>query len=362
MAEERSPLVPDMDLRTPAPLKVLRYAIIVFFSLMVLSAVYGGWWYFVASQIEAGIDTWRIQQQARGMDVQIEKRMRSGFPGTIKYKFASPTLIQSGDQSWQWKAEQVDLAIKPWALSRMLFELKGKHQGYYQSAGIAHNFGGSAQKWQGAIDLKNGVLSQFEMSLSGVKLEELAQKEVFQFAEAEISALIRQEQNPEFTVRAREIILPSSLNAPLGSKIAHFDARGMVTGDIKSGNLEKVLVAWRDSGGTLDFTNLDIDYPPLRVRGDGTVALDGTLQPVAALSVNAEGFFATVDALHSQGLIPLGTSFATKIALGVLSKTPDGGGTPYLDLPITVQDRTLYAGSIALVKLRPIRWRFRRQH
>lgn len=356
MTDDQSPLLPDTDMRTPAALKVLKAGLIGFFSLMVLSVIYGAAWYYVASQLEAGIDEWRAQQRAHGLDVQFEKRVRAGFPGSIAFKLTSPSVTQSGTRNWHWSAEQLTLSMKPWAPNHIQFDGAGIHQGHYMKAGTRHDLEGSVQKWRGSIDYENGVARQIQTELGGLSMSGLAANELLQISGAEISVMIAKDKNPEFVVRVRQIDLPLSFKAPLGPQVSHFDARGTLTGDIRSEDLEKALVAWRDSGGTLDFTNLDLDYSPLRVRGDGTLALDAHMQPVAAFSVKAEGFFATVDALHGQGLIPLGTSFATKIALGVLSKTPEGGGAAYLDLPITVQDQTLYAGSIKLLKLRPIHW------
>jgi hypothetical protein len=72
--------------------------------------------------------------------------------------------------------------------------------------------------------------------------------------------------------------------------------------------------------------------------------------------VKADGVFETVDALYNQGLIPIRTSFATKIALGVLSKKSVDGEMSYLNMALTLQDRTLYAGTVKLLKIDPVRW------
>jgi hypothetical protein len=60
--------------------------------------------------------------------------------------------------------------------------------------------------------------------------------------------------------------------------------------------------------------------------------------------------------LYNQGLIPMGTLFATKIALGVLSEKSVDGDSSYLNMALTLQDRTLYAGTVKLLKVAPVRW------
>ena len=46
-----------------------------------------------------------------------------------------------------------------------------------------------------------------------------------------------------------------------------------------------------------------------------------------------------------------------KLVLGALARTPEGGGPPTLNLAITVQDRTLFAGPVALARLPAIDWK-----
>ena len=49
------------------------------------------------------------------------------------------------------------------------------------------------------------------------------------------------------------------------------------------------LIQWRDKGGTVEVTRLNLDHGPLRLNGEGTFALDRDLQPVGTLTVRVEG-------------------------------------------------------------------------
>ena len=80
------------------------------------------------------------------------------------------------------------------------------------------------------------------------------------------------------------------------------------------------------------------------------------MQPVGSFTVKVGGVFEAVDSLYNQGLIPIGTSFATKIALGVLSEKLVNDDSSYLNMELTLQDRTLYAGTVELLKIAPVRW------
>lgn len=343
-------------MRTPTTLKYLKVGLLGFFLIAGASAVYGIWWFVVASQFESGLDAWIDNQRSRGIETTYERRSQSGFPNVIHIKLENPRLVSTRQGRGEWSAEQLTLQVQPWAIERLGFDLSGRHQWQYPASGGDRLLQASAAKFMGSAELKNGLLSSISSHIDGLIIENIVNDEQLHLAEADLNLTRLMGETPEFKVRLRDILLPPHFKAPLGDRIGHFDAKGLITGRIEIRSLPESLIQWRDSGGTVDFKAIDLNYPPLQLRGDGTLALDGALQPVAALSVKAEGFFETIDALHGRGYIPLGTSFAAKIALGVLSVKPEGGGNAYLDLPISLQNQSLYAGSIKLLKLRAVEW------
>ena len=356
MSENNFPTLHDGDNPVPASLKRLRTVLAGFFILTILSSVYGGWWYYVASQFESGLDLWVEQRRQQGFEITYKQKSANGFPGTVKLELMSPMIRKPGDRGWTWMTEKLALSIKPWAFDRLLFDVKGGHQWQVVQHGKERRIEGVAKKWSGQITLVNGASDALSMSLSGLVVRDLLANDAVEIADAQMTLHDLLGKEPAFKVRMRDVALPKTLRAPLGDQVRHFDAKGKITGPVWLGKWPDMLVRWRDGGGTLDFDSFDLDYPPLRLRGDGTLALDHAMQPEAAFSVKAEGAIATVDALHNQGMIPTGTSFATKIALGVLSKPSENGGNSSLDLPITVQDQTLYVGSIKLLKFASVRW------
>jgi hypothetical protein len=88
----------------------------------------------------------------------------------------------------------------------------------------------------------------------------------------------------------------------------------------------------------------------------GTVALDGRMQPVGAFTARIQGFFEAVEALRARGLIRGRDASMAKLVLGAMARPAPGGGPPVLSLPVTLQDRVLYAGPVALVRLPELRW------
>ncbi len=64
-----------------------------------------------------------------------------------------------------------------------------------------------------------------------------------------------------------------------------------------------------------------------------------------------------MDALRKRGLVRSRDAVTAKLVLGALARTPEGGGPPTLNLAITVQDRTLFAGPVPLARFPAIPWK-----
>ena len=356
MIENTLPIDPDKDAELKAPIRRLKWALIVVFALAALSLVYSGWWLIVASKFEKSVDIWIEQQRDQGILITYKKRSRTGFPYSVQLTVLAPHLEKPNQIGGSWSSETLKLSLKPWAFNTLEFDLSGQHQWKLNKQTGVQTFEGNAEKWRGMVVLKGSVADQVIFNLSGFEINDLSANDTFQITETEISLRDISSDVLSFKIKIHDMEMPKRVQSPLGRNVRHIVAKGDVTGRFQMGRWPDVLASWRDGGGTVDFKSLDIDYPPLRIRGDGTLALDSQMQPVGAFAVKAGGVFATIDALYNKGLIPIGTSFATKIALGVLSKKSEDGKNSYLDMSLTLQDRTFYAGTLKLLKLAPTRW------
>ena len=356
MTENRLPIHPGLRTLISVPVKQLQRGLIVVYFLVVLLGGYAVWWYVVASQFEKNITIWIEQQRALGVEATFEKISQKGFPGSVHFSIKKPKIQTSGQRGWAWSGDVLNLSLKPWTIHRLMFNIAGPHQWeLHKPAGVAI-FEGTSKKWSGVLTLEKGAPDQISISLNAFEIRDVNVNDNFQVTEADISIFEISDQAPSFKFRISGIELPEMAQSPLGRDVRHVDAKGHFTGRFELGKWPDVLVAWRDSGGNLDFKSLDLDYPPLRVRGDGTVALDSHMQPVGVFALKADGVFETVDALYNQGLIPMGTSFATKIALGVFTAKSVNSESSDLDMALTLQGQTLYAGTFKLLNIAPIRW------
>jgi hypothetical protein len=347
---------PDAEALISESIKRLKRGLFIVFALAVLSGGYVAWWYVVASQLETNIVTWIEQQRSQGVEATFEKIAQKGFLGSVHFSIKKPKIQKSGPRGWTWSGDVLNLSLKPWAIHRLMFNVAGSHQWKLHNPASVTIFEGTTKKWSGVFTLKEGAPDQVNINLNALEIKDVSANNNFQVTEADISISEISEQAPSFKFRILGIELPEMLQSPLGRDVHHVNAKGHFTGRFKLGKWPDVLAAWRDGGGALDFKSLDLDYPPLRVWGDGTITLDSHMQPVGAFAVKAGGVFETVDALYDQGMIPMGTLFATKIALGLLSEKTINGDSSYLNMALTLQDQTLYNGTVKLLKISPVRW------
>ena len=165
----------------------------------------------------------------------------------------------------------------------------------------------------------------------------------------------------DLTVEAEDITLSLEPVPGLGRKTGHLGIRSTVTGEApgvlgdRASRME-AMARWRDSGGTLDVKSLDIRHGPLTVSGDGTLALDGTMQPIGSFTLRIRGFNEALDRLRAAGLIEPRPAALAKAVLGVLARKPGTGGDAEIKVPLSIQERQVFVGSVTLAKLPVFGW------
>ncbi|MGZ9115243.1 MAG: DUF2125 domain-containing protein [Brevundimonas sp.] len=161
-------------------------------------------------------------------------------------------------------------------------------------------------------------------------------------------------------VDAAGIAFPGQPDLPLGNGVERLAAEATVQGEMALQPWPEALFRWRDAGGVIDVAALKLAYGPLSLSGSGTVALDEAGQPVAAFAAQISGLFPAIDALRAHGHMGRGEAVAAKLALGLLAGPPDRRSPPDrqgpLDVPLTLQDRVLSVGPVALMPIPEIHW------
>ncbi|MBV9784878.1 MAG: DUF2125 domain-containing protein [Acidisphaera sp.] len=153
-------------------------------------------------------------------------------------------------------------------------------------------------------------------------------------------------------LQVEDVGLSSARTWPLGPRIASLSAEAALNGPLPFvPGLAARAAAWRDAGGSLQVRRFSLQWGQLGLSASATVALDDQLQPMGAGTARMVGQSEALDSLAANGAIDASAATAGKAVLALIAHTPEGGGPPQVEVPITLQNRTLSMGRIPLAKL-----------
>ena len=160
-----------------------------------------------------------------------------------------------------------------------------------------------------------------------------------------------------FALQAEAINLPSRSARPLGPRIASLAVDGALNGPLPAGRTPaERATSWRDGGGSLEVQHLALVWGPLDLTASATLALDDQLQPMGTGSARLVGYAETLDALATRGAISRSAATAAKAVLSLLANNPDDGSSPQVEVPLTLQYRTLSMRQVPLLRLPEVDW------
>ncbi len=156
---------------------------------------------------------------------------------------------------------------------------------------------------------------------------------------------------PQLALKAERIGLPASpVATALGAGIDSMMLDAALTGDIAT-----TLSAWRDSQGSLAVRQFSLDWGRLSVKATADLRLDARMQPSGRADASLVGVGETMDALSKAGLILPRAAMAAKAVLALLER-PQPNGPAVVQLPLTLDNRTLQLGRIPLAQMPDIAW------
>ncbi len=324
--------------------------------LLVMGAViYTAWWYWLASQVRTQVDGWVDDMRQDGRTAVYGELTIAGYPGEMAIRI---DRINAADPAGGWtvRVPALTALMQPWDITRLdgavtgpvvLDFVNGAAPGRYTISAAVNAF---------RLDREDG--GRVRIDASGLRATRDATPHPLT-AENVTATLIRGSL-PVYgrgTVDARNIGLPPEMHSAFGGHIAHIKFTAEATGaTLPEGLNAESLRQWTGDGGAVDIKSLDIRHGVLGLNGEGTMALDGDLQPIGAFTADISGFNEAVDALVIAGAARPQDGALAKVVLGVLAKSPPGGGPKVVSLPLSVQDRRLSVGPIPLLTLKRIRW------
>ncbi|MBX6368308.1 MAG: DUF2125 domain-containing protein, partial [Rhodospirillales bacterium] len=315
---------------------------------VLFAALWSGYWIYAARQVREEIVAWAEARRAEGLTLVWDRLDVGGYP--LAFRVRADRLLVSdarGGPPWELRVPELIGTAPAWSLRR--WSLSGA-QGL--TARLAPSDVRPAVIARVA-DVEGSVEpgeegTQVEAAFTALAVEGPAPLR----AERAVATVFVPRRAPathtELFARAslglEELRLPEPVG-PFGTLVQHVELTAAVKGAIEGGPRRAALARWRDDGGVVEVEALRLSWDRLAASAQGTLALDGQMQPIGALTATLRGWAEVLDALGANGTMKSGDVVVARLALGLLAK-PGSDGRSEITAPLTIQDSTLYIAKV----------------
>ena len=319
-------------------------------------------WRIAVGRLESGFDAWAAGSKASNATVTRGKAVPGGWPFAATLQVRNVTI--SGGETLApdgvtWFAPSVMLRLSLLHPKSMEIEALGEQ---HLRAGAGPDTVLTATRLVAITSLESGdragtidILADQPKLVSGLAWTASAERIR---VHAEIQAPGQSgEADKKFAFSAEAIALPEPTRWPLGSTVARLDFDGTISGPLSAAQTPVAwATAWRDAGGSIQVQNLVLNWGPLSVTASATLALDDQLQPMGAGTSRVAGYAATLDVLAGSGALSRSAATTAKAVLSLLAGAPNEGEPDEVEVPLTLQYRTLTMRQVPLLRLPEIDW------
>ena len=331
--------------------------------LLIADAVY---WQFAARQLRAGFQAWMAAQHEAGWNVTAGPQHIGGWPIAAVLHVDGLTL-KGGEADvpggLDWHTGQLDLRVALWRPQILELHSAGPQSLRagtgpaiaYRSEQMQAELPLQADKPPSEITLRaRGLHADLPLRDGGSSKLLIAALQ----AHADLQADAGKDQPAvSFAVDATSITLPPAARWALGPQVAQFQIQGTLDGPLANApDFTARAAAWRDGGGSLDIRHMALRWGKLDLSGTATLALDPQLQPMGAGTAKVVGYAETLDALAANGVLSRSAAVAAKAVLSLLAQAPQDGERDEVEVPLTLQYRTLSMRQVPLVRLPELDW------
>ena len=331
-------------------------------TIAIAVAGYSGYWFLAAGEIGDRIDDWAEKQRAQGLEIEHDGTFVSGFPFRFEVTLKEPRVHDTRN-GWRWATGMLRAEASSWDFSEVtVFPDRHNSVQVLLEGGEWRDI--DARIDDGRLVVKvdeERRIREIAFDLRGTEVDGVWPQQTARVGSLQANGLAIDDDGSgeevlKTSIAVRDAVLPSDLAEGLGETLDFLDIDASVVGSIPSERgTNEAITAWRDGGGTLELNDFRVRWGPLGVESAGTIALDGAMRPIAALTADIIGYGDVIDALIMSNMIPLGDAFIAKVAFNMLAEKPEDGGPPVLrGVPVTAQDGTLSVATIKVAELPPL--------
>lgn len=332
--------------------------------LLLTTAGIAAFWWYGADRYEAMIDDWVAARRAEGYRIDAPERRIAGFPLRWEARFpnfaiAAPA-IDGAAPRWAWQGHAVTIAWSLFDRNAVRILNSGTSSVDLQVDGsklaILIDSDGTEVRLAGAPHEMQHVGAKAErLSLSMNGLDASAQALSFDIGFDSAAPADHTIVAGTASLDAKQLVM----TVP-GRPDPSFTLSGTIAASLMGkpppGPLPQSIASWRDEGGTIELSDVDVISGGVAVKGSGTVSLDGEMRPIGAGTANFRGIDQALERLIAGGQMSARDLPLAKLAFNALAKPDAKTGALTLTLPVTAENGFLFIGPIKVAPLRPLRF------
>ncbi len=324
------------------------------------------YWWVASDRLRHGIEDWIATQRAHGWTVDTAPARVGGWPWSAEASlrdFAIHHAARDAPGDLSWRTAAITMSVSLFRPTAITVALGGPQR---VSIGGGPETVVSFDEMTVAVPLLATPGGSADLHAKALRLEPAdggwrsgvgaldGHAALADSADAAGQAVL-------FTVNAKAIDLPPVTRWPLGPRVASVALSGKLNGPLPAlpdapGWAAGWATAWRDGGGSLEVSHLAVDWGPLNVTSSATLALDDQLQPMGSGSARLVGYAETLDRLSAAGILTRSAATVAKAILSLMAGTGEGDAPSAVDVPLTLQYRTLSMRQVPLTRLPELDW------
>jgi hypothetical protein len=334
-----------------------RYWVIVAAIPLLLVAAEVVYWRIAAEQLRTGYHGWVAERVAEGWDVVSGPLSIGGWPRAATVTVPNLTLRHAGPTI----PGDVNGASAGITLSVSLFDPNILHLSLtgpmHVRAGGMPDVIVTGDETSVSVPLQQSDALSVVLRAKGLRVEAATGAWHVTIGLLNADAVVAAAAPAKFAISSEAIALPAGIKWPLGTNISSLSMDGRLHGPLPSiRDIKRSAEVWRDGGGSLEITHLAMGWGPLGLTSSATLALDDQIQPMGTGIARVVGYAETLDRLAAAGMLTKSAATAAKAVLSLMAGTSDADAPSSVEVPLTLQYRTLSMRQVPLLRLPELDW------
>jgi hypothetical protein len=337
-----------------------RYGFGIAAALFVLIAADALYWRTATERLRDGVQGWIQARRAEGWTVEAGPVTAGGWPRAATVSLAGLSMRHAGPAmpgDVRWAVPEVVLSVQAFRPALLRIAFAGAQA---VKVGRAPELTVTGERIGLAVPLGGDAGLVADLAASGIRVGPAAGDWHADIALLDAHADLRPGASPatvSFNARAEAVALPPGVKWPLGPAVRSASVSGTLNGPLpEAANVADWARAWRDGGGSLDLKRVSVEWGPMSIVCSATLALDDQLQPMGSGSAKATGYAETLDKLAAGGVLTKSAATVAKAVLSLMAGTAEGDAPASVEVPLTLQYRTLSMRQVPLARLPEVDW------